>query len=207
MKANLIFYAVLAMFTSLSLQAIAQTPRNSSAAQPGPAASPEVADTSASEYIIGPEDVLGVSVWREPELAAKVAVRPDGKVDLPLVNDIQASGLTTRQLREAITERIKRFVPDPTVSVVVLEIHSRTVSIVGSVPKPGVYPLGGPMTVMELIARAGGFHEFAKTKNVQIVRQNGTRAYRYAFNYKDYTDGRDYRQNIALQNGDVVVVP
>jgi polysaccharide export outer membrane protein len=163
--------------------------------------------TASPDYIIGPEDVLSVSVWREPELTAKVVVRPDGKIDLPLVNDIRASGLTTKQLRESITESIRRFVPDPTVSVLLVEIHSHTVTIVGSVPKPGIYPIGGPMTVMELVARAGGFQDFAKTKDVQIVRQVGTKAYRWFFNYKDYTAGRHYEQNMSLQNGDVVVVP
>jgi polysaccharide export outer membrane protein len=207
MKTNLTVCAVL-VFSLLCLQAVSQNTVNSAQA-PQIASNAPRSDTTAvpPDYIIGPEDVLTVSVWREPELTSKVAVRPDGKIDLPLVNDIKASGLTTNQLRESITEGIRRFVPDATVSVVLVELHSHTVSIIGSVPRPGIYPLGGPMTLMELVARAGGFQDFAKTKGVQIVRQVGTRAYRYFFNYKEYVAGRNYGQNILLQNGDVVVVP
>jgi polysaccharide export outer membrane protein len=220
MRTNLSLCSVFVFFT-LCLQAAPQN--QASSAQTPPVANktssvqaPQVANNvlpgrnsaaALSEYIIGPEDVLTVSVWREPELTARVAVRPDGKIDLPLVNEIKASGLTTKQLREAITEGIKRFVPDPTVSVLLVELHSQTVSIVGSVPKPGIYSIGGPLTVMELVARAGGFQEYAKTKDVQIVRQVGTKAYRFFFNYKEYTAGRNFEQNISLQNGDVVVVP
>ena len=160
-----------------------------------------------AEYIIGPEDVLQVNVWREPELAARVAVRPDGKIDLPLVNDIQASGLTTRQLREAIAAGVKRFVPDPEVTVMVVELRSQTVSIVGSVARPGMYALGGPTPLMELVAKAGGFQDFAKVNKIQIIRQVGDRAFRYFFNYKDYLAGRNFAQNLVLQNGDVVIVP
>jgi polysaccharide export outer membrane protein len=222
MRSSLILYSALAIST-FCLQALSQdkaktaqpqkqtTQAQAQTTQPQQLAArvntTRPAGEASADYIIGPEDVLGVSVWREPELTAKVAVRPDGKIDLPLVNDIKASGLTTNQLREVITESIKRYVPDPTVSVLLLELHSQTVSIVGSVPKPGIYNIGGPMTVMELVARAGGFQEFAKVKDVQIVRQVGARAYRYFFNYKEYTEGRNFQQNIALQNGDVVVVP
>jgi len=214
MNRKRILYSIFAIF-ALCLSAIPQskTPANGEKRPSGPsvpAGAPTATARTAeamAEYIIGPEDVLQISVWREPELAARVQVRPDGKIDLPLVNDIQASGLTTRQLREAITAGIRRFVPDPTVSIMVVELRSQTVSIIGGVAKPGIYALGGPTTVMELVAKAGGFLDFAKVKEVQIVRQVNDRAWRFFFNYKNYTAGRDFAQNIVLQNGDVVIVP
>jgi len=209
-----ILYSVFAIF-ALCLTALPQskTPSNTEKRPSGPSApagAPQATARTAeamAEYIIGPEDVLQVNVWREPELAARVQVRPDGKIDLPLVNDIQASGLTTRQLREAITAGIRRFVPEPNVTVMVVELRSQTVSIVGAVAKPGIYALGGPTTLMELVAKAGGFQDFAKVKEIQIVRQVSDRAWRFFFNYKNYTSGRDFAQNIVLQNGDVVIVP
>jgi len=213
MNRNRILYSVFAIL-ALCLTALPQSKTPSNEKRPSgpltPAGIPQAAARTAeamAEYIIGPEDVLQVTVWREPDLAARVQVRPDGKIDLPLVNDIQASGLTTRQLREAITAGIRRFVPEPTVSVMVVELRSQTVSIVGAVAKPGIYALGGPTTLMELVAKAGGFQDFAKVKDIQIVRQVNDRAWRFFFDYKKYTQGRDFAQNIVLQNGDVVIVP
>jgi polysaccharide biosynthesis/export protein len=215
MNRKRILYSVFAIF-ALCLTALPQskTPSSSEKKQPSgpaaPAGAPQATARTAealAEYIIGPEDVLQVNVWREPELAARVAVRPDGKIDLPLVNDIQASGLTTRQLREAITAGVRRFVPDPTVTVMVVELRSQTVSIVGAVARPGIYALGGPTPLMELVAKAGGFQDFAKVNRIQIVRQVVDRAFRFFFNYKNYLAGRDFAQNIVLQNGDVVIVP
>lgn len=160
------------------------------------------------EYVIGLEDVLAVNVWREPELSVKeVMVRPDGKVSLPLIGEIQASGLTPKQLQERIFERLKEFVAAPTVAVVILKIVSRAVSIVGQIAKPGVYYLGSPMTVLELLARAGGLSEYAKSKNISIIRNEGDRIVSYPFNYKDVSKGKNLQQNIILKNGDQIVVP
>jgi polysaccharide export outer membrane protein len=160
------------------------------------------------EYVIGLEDVLAVNVWREPELSLNsVTVRPDGKISLPLIGDIHASGLAPRQLQERIVERLKEFVAAPTVAVVVLKIGSRSVSIVGNVAKPGVYYLGSPMTVLELLARAGGVGSYAKKKNISIIRKEGDRVVPYRFNYGEVSKGKNLQQNIILKNGDQIVVP
>jgi polysaccharide export outer membrane protein len=159
------------------------------------------------EFIIGPEDILSVFVWHEPDLTNKVTVRPDGKIGLPLLNDVQASGLTPKRLQENITEGLKRFITGPQVSVVVQEIRSQVIYITGAVAKPGVYALGGPMTVMEVLVRAGGVAEFAKAEEIQILRKNGDKPKRFRFNYKTFSEGKDYQQNIQLRNGDMVIVP
>jgi polysaccharide biosynthesis/export protein len=161
-----------------------------------------------ADYVIGVEDMLAVNVWREPDLSIKeVMVRPDGKVSLPLVGDIQASGLTPKQLQERIVERMKEFVASPTVAVIVLKIGSRSVTIVGQVAKPGIYYLGSTMTVLELLARAGGLREEAKKSRISVIRKEGDRAVPHAFNYKDVSQGKNLEQNIILKNGDQVIVP
>jgi polysaccharide export outer membrane protein len=166
---------------------------------PGPA---------GKDYVIGAEDGLSIFVWREPDLSAKeVIVRPDGKITLPLINDIQAAGLTADQLQVQITEKLKDFIASPNVTVVITKIMSQRVSIVGEVTTPGVYPLGSPMTVLELLARAGGFREFAKKKDITIVRQEGGRTVRFKFNFKDVSAGKNLEQNITLKSGDIVIVP
>jgi len=177
-------------------------------AQNQAAASPQKnPDTGALEnFVIGLEDVLRIDVWREPELSApQIVVRPDGMITLPLIGEIQAAGLTTKQLRENLTERFKEFAQAPTVSVMVLKIESQKVSIIGSVGKPGAYPLGSPMTVLELIARAGGLTEYAKSKDITIVRKKDGSTLR--FNYKDVIRGKNLKQNVYLENGDIVMVP
>jgi polysaccharide export outer membrane protein len=161
-----------------------------------------------TDFVIGLEDILAINVWKEPDLSVKeVMVRPDGKISLPLLGDIQANGLTPMQLQEQITEQMKQFVSSPTVTVVVLKIASRSVSVVGQVAKPGVYYLGSPLTVLELLARAGGFREEANTKKISIVRKENGKTFSYRFNYKDVSNGKNLKQNINLKNGDVVIVP
>ena len=163
---------------------------------------------SGGSFVIGLEDVLSIVVWREPELSVKeVVVRPDGKISMPLVNDIPAAGLTPQQLQEAIAERLKDYVASPNVTVTIIKIMSQTVSLVGEVAKPGIYVLGSPMTVLDLLARSGGFREMAKTKKIKIVRKEGDRTIQFDFNYKDVAAGKKLQQNITLRNGDVVIVP
>ncbi len=162
----------------------------------------------SEDFIIGLEDILSVNVWREPDLSVKeVMVRPDGKISLPLIGDVQASGLTVKQLQEKITERLKEYVAAPTVAVAVLKIASQSVSIVGQVAKPGVYYLGSPMTVLELLAKAGGLTEYANKKKIAIVRKEGNQTRYFRFNYKEVAKGENLQQNITLKNGDVVIVP
>jgi polysaccharide export outer membrane protein len=160
------------------------------------------------DYVIGLEDILSINVWKEPELSVKdVVVRPDGKISIPLVGDIPASTLTPMQLQAKITERMKEFVAAPSVTVVVLRIGSRSVSIVGHVAKPGIYYLGAPMTVIELLARAGGIGMDANKKKISIIRNEGGKTTSYLFNYKEVSKGVNLKQNIELKNGDAVIVP
>jgi polysaccharide export outer membrane protein len=160
-----------------------------------------------AEFVIGPEDVLSIVVWHEPDLTTKATVRPDGKIGLPLLNDIQASNLTPKQLQERITEGLQAFMADPQVSVIVQEIHSQIVFITGAIGKPGAYPLGRPMTVMELLVRAGGLAEFAKGEDIQVLRKEADKLHRFHFNYKQFAEGRNYQQDISLRSGDMVIVP
>lgn len=172
--------------------------------QPGDPSAPALPE----DYVIGLEDILSVNVWKEPELSVKeVVVRPDGKISVPLVGDIQASDLTPMQLQERLTERMKEYVAAPSVTIVVLRIGSRSVSIVGQVAKPGIYYLGAPMTVLELLARAGGIGPDAEEKKIAIVRTEGGKTVSYRFNYKDVSKGKHLEQNIELKNGDTVIVP
>jgi polysaccharide biosynthesis/export protein len=158
-------------------------------------------------YTIGTDDVLTVVVWREGDLSTDVSVRPDGMITLPLVNDVQAKGLTPDQLRLDLTERIAKFVEEPSVTVVVKQINSRKVYITGMVGKVGPFNLSGPTTVLQLISMAGGLNEFAKQKNIVIMRNEGDRQRALKFNYKDVIQGKNLQQNIELQPGDTVIVP
>jgi len=158
------------------------------------------------DFIIGPEDVLEIKVWREPDLATKAIVRPDGKISVTLLGDVQASGLTTTQLSSFITKELSRFVVEPEVSVVVNEIHSRLVHLIGAVNRPGAYALTAPLTVVELLSRAGGLAETAKNEDITVVRIESDKTFRIPFNYKSFIEGKDLGSNIPLKNGDVVLV-
>ena len=161
-------------------------------------------------YVIGVQDSLDVIVWKDQEMSAQgVVVRPDGKISLPLVNELQAAGLTVEQLREAITKGAEKYVQEPTVSVVVKQINSLSVSIVGQVAKTGPYPLLRPTTVVELISQAGGVAEYAQTKNIRINRTENGKQVSKVFNYKDFLKGKPaaLAQNIELKPGDIVTVP
>jgi polysaccharide biosynthesis/export protein len=173
-------------------------------AQPAPKVDATEATTG---YVIGPEDVLSIRVSREPELTLQVFVRPDGMISYPLLNDVPAAGLTPLQLQQRLTEGLAQYVNTPQVSVLLLEIRSNVVYLHGAVGRPGVYPLGGPMTVIELLVRAGGLSEFAKSEEIQIVRAENGAPVRYRFNFKTFLDGKDYKQNIPLRRGDIVMVP
>jgi polysaccharide biosynthesis/export protein len=165
-------------------------------------------NTASKDFIIGLEDVLSVNVWKEPDFSVReVVVRPDGRISLPLIGDIQASGLTTKQLQEQISKLMEKFVDVPNVTVVVLKIVSQSVSVIGQVAKPGPYYLGSPLTVLDVLARAGGFREEAKTKKITIIRKESKKTTHFRFNYSEVSKGQNLQQNIVLMNGDVVVVP
>jgi polysaccharide biosynthesis/export protein len=160
----------------------------------------------AAAYQIGPEDVLDISVWKAVELSRTVPVRPDGKISLPLVNDIQAAGLTPTNLRDQITTRLSEYLPSPEVSVMVREVHSRKVSVVGAVKTPGRFELKSPMTVLELIALAQGFTDFASRDRIVVLRQNGATTTRLPFNYRRIAEGAE-QDNFYVLPGDIIVVP
>jgi polysaccharide export outer membrane protein len=161
----------------------------------------------APAYLIGPDDVLSIVFWRDKDMSADVAVRPDGKISLPLLSDVQAAGLTPLQLRDLLTEEAKRFVEDPNVSVVVKLINSRKVFVTGEVLKPGPYLLTGPTTVLQMIAIAGGLKEYADSKHITIMRTEAGRTLGFEFNYKDVAQRKKLSQNIELKPGDTLVVP
>ncbi len=167
--------------------------------------------TLPPDYVIGADDVLLVIFRREKDLSAEVVVRPDGRITLPLLNDIQAAGLTTAQLRDKVTEEGKRFVEDPSVTIVVKQVNSRKVFITGQVNKPGPYPIGDRMTVMQLISMAGGLTEYAKKKNIVILRdagaKPGSKPANFRFNYEDIQNLKNLGSNIELKPGDTVIVP
>jgi polysaccharide biosynthesis/export protein len=157
-------------------------------------------------YVIGPEDVLSIVVWREKDLSGEVVVRPDGKISLPLLNDVQAAGYTPEQLAEIVEKAAIKYVTDSDTTVIVKQINSRKVYVLGEVGKPGAFPLTSEMNVLQLIASVGGLAEFADKKNVLILRMENGRERRFRFNYNEVIEGKNLQQNIELQPGDTVLV-
>jgi polysaccharide export outer membrane protein len=168
--------------------------------------SPKPATTDPG-YVIGEADVLDISVWKEPDVSRAVPVRPDGKISLPLLNDVQAAGLTPMQLQQQITEKLRKFLTEPQVTVIVTQINSRRVYIMGEVNRPGMVPLLPDMTVLQLITTAGGFTQFANTSKVRIIRNENGKQTTYTFNYKELMEGKRPEQNLILKPGDSIVVP
>lgn len=160
-----------------------------------------------SDYVIGPGDVLGVMFWREAEMSGDVTVRPDGRITLPVIGEIQAAGLQPDALKDQILAAATKYMTDPSVAVVVRTINSRKVFITGRVTTPGAHPLVAPLTVMQAIALAGGLTEYADAKNITILRSENGESVTLKFNYKDVAKGRNLNQNIQLRPGDTVVVP
>ncbi len=170
-------------------------------------ASKPVAGTTDPEYVIGAEDVLNISVWKEPEVTRTVPVRPDGKISLPLINDIQAAGLTPAQLTGLITEKLNKYFTDPQVTVIVTAINSRRIYILGEVNRSGAYPLLPKMTVLQALSGAGGFSQFANLKGIYVLREENGKQIKFPFNYKEVVKGNRPEQNILLKPGDTIVVP
>jgi polysaccharide biosynthesis/export protein len=158
-------------------------------------------------YVIGPQDVVDISVWKEPDLSRSVPVRPDGKISLPLVNDVQAAGLTPAQLGAQITSNLSRYVTNPQVTVIVSQINSQRIYILGEVTRAGSYTLLPEMTVLQALSDAGGFTAFANSKKIYVLRQDSGKQQKIPFNYKDVVSGKDSGQNIALKAGDTIIVP
>ena len=195
------------MLTLVSVLSILLLGGEGQALSDRPSSPGAAAVTVPAGYVIGADDRLTINFWRDKELSAEVVVRPDGRISLPLLNDVEAAGLTPEQLRRRLLEAASRFVEDPSPTVVVREIHSRRVYITGNVEKPGAYPLNTPMTVVQVIATAGGLKEFVGGKNIVILRHEAGRDVRFAFDYQAVLKGRKLQQNIEMRPGDTVIVP
>jgi polysaccharide export outer membrane protein len=163
---------------------------------------------SDSSYMIGADDVLAINVWKEPDVSRSVPVRSDGKISLPLVGELTAGGQTPLQLEQEITRRLANYISEPEVTVIVQDSKSQRINILGMVVRPGTYMLTGSATILDAIAMAGGFRDFAKQKEIYVLRANadGTEK-RLTFNYKEVIKGKNPEQNIRLLPRDTVVVP
>lgn len=176
-------------------------------AQPAAAAAAQVAGVDASTYRVGPEDVLEVSVWREDALRKETLVRPDGAISFPLIGEVRAAGRTVAELRQEITRRLEKFVPDAVVSVTVLRTGSQRIYVLGKVIKPGEFPVGRSVDVLQALSMAGGLTPFADANSIRIVRRSGDGQITLPFEYGRVVRGEKLEQNVSLQAGDVVVVP
>ena len=163
--------------------------------------------TTDPAYVIGPQDVLDINVWKEPEMTRTVPVRPDGKISLPLINDVQAAGSTPQQLASAVSDKLRKFLTEPQVTVIVTAINSQRVYVVGEVLRAGAFPLLPGMTVLQVLANAGGFTTFANEKKIHVMRVVNGKHTEVPFNYREVLKGDNPDQNIKLEPGDTVVVP
>jgi len=212
---SLILFSLALVF--FMLPSLALTQQTSSKTQPSDKASlvgngngstePDSANPIDPNYVIGPQDTLDISVWKEPDLTRTVPVRPDGKISLPLLDDVQAGGLTPAQLKAEITQRLKKYFTDPRVTVTVTTIASQRIYVLGEVTRAGAYPLLPEMTLLQALSSAGGFTQFANTKNIYLLRVENGKQVKHAFNYKDVVNGKNTAQNTVLKAGDTIVVP
>jgi len=190
---------------------LAHSQGTTQSAPPAGAANPSASRPAVEpgdDFVIGNDDVLAISVWKEPEVSRTLPVRSDGKISLPLVGDVQAAGKTPRQLQNELTASLHPYISSPEVTVIVQEIKSKRFNILGKIQRPGAYPLTPPMTVIDAIALAGGFTDFAKVRDIHILRvqANGTQT-RLPFNYKQVISGSHVEQNVLLEPHDTIVVP
>lgn len=158
-------------------------------------------------YVIGGTDVITISVWKEPDFSLNIVVRPDGMISMPLLGDIKAEGLTPVQLSMVLAEKLRKYVTDPQVTVIVNQINSQMIYIVGEVNRAGTFPMLPKMTVLMALSGAGGFTQFANTKKIYILRNENGVQKKYWFNYKEVIKGNRPEENILLKPGDTIVVP
>jgi polysaccharide biosynthesis/export protein len=211
--ADRIVLTIAALCFSLSIAAMAQSAAgNNAIAQPAPPApnsdAPSTTKPHDASFVIGNDDVLAISVWKEPEISRSIPVRSDGRISLPLVGEVQATGQTPLKLELEIASKLKSYIAEPEVTVIVQQINSQKFNILGMVSRPGSFPIASASTVLDAIALAGGFRDFAKQKSIYILRQNddGSQT-RIPFNYKQVVKGQNPAQNIKLQPRDTIVVP
>ena len=207
--ASLVLVSLLVLMSGV---AQAQAPGQVAAPSPAPPAQAAATQSNGTgqpspDYQIGPEDLLDVSVWNNPALSRTAPVRPDGKISLPLLNDVQAAGLTPMQLRDIIAKKLVEYMPNPEVSVIVREVNRFKVSVIGEVKKPGRFDFKSKATVLDAIALAGGFNDFAARSRIVILRQDGGGTKRIPINYNKIISTASEQDDFYLQPGDVVVVP
>jgi polysaccharide biosynthesis/export protein len=211
------FVVFVALLTALGLVSAAAAQGQAPAKSQGQAAVKSVARTSPvvpaapvpawNDYVIGAEDMLQISIWKNEAMSRTLPVRPDGKISLPLLHDVQAAGLTPLQLRDKLAAALAEFMPNPEVAVTVMDVRSYRVSVLGEVQKPGVLQLKAPTTVLEALAQAGGFRDFASPSKIVIFRKDERgQTQRLRFNYNRAVGGGG-EENVSLKSGDVVVVP
>ena len=198
--------------TGLFAQAGSETQAPPAASPAASQRTPNVEATATKahndSFVIGNDDVLAINVWKEPDVSRSIPVRSDGKISLPLVGEVQATGRTPLKLEQEIAARLKNYIAEPEVTVIVQQINSQKFNILGMVNRPGSYPINNSATVLDAIALAGGFRDFAKQKSIYILRQNdGGGQTRLQFNYKEVVKGQNPAQNIKLQPHDTIVVP
>jgi polysaccharide biosynthesis/export protein len=181
------------------------TPSAAETAPSTPAAANKPHDNT---FVIGADDLLAINVWQEPDVSRVVPVRSDGKISLPLVGEVVAAGLTPLQLEQQISDKLKNYITNPQVTVIVQQINSQKYNILGQVAKPGAYPLIAATTIVDAIAAAGGFKDFAKKKGIYILRKDASGSEsRIAFNYQDFIKGKNTSQNVTIQPHDTIIVP
>lgn len=207
MKNRIGVVAIALLFLGLPLTVRAS--QNGRAPDPAGPSKTKSAVSLPLDYRIGVSDVITVSVWKDADLSQTVPVRPDGKISLPLIGDVEAAGKTTGELHDLVVARLRPYVPDPDVTVIVEQINSQKYFVLGQVIHPGSYPLTTPTTVVEALAAAGGFVDWAQTNKIMVVRHTANnQTDRIRFNYKDWLKKKNKRESpVQLQNGDVVVVP
>jgi len=209
-----VFVVTMSIFASTALMAQSGSePSTPSAGSPAATQSAQNVEASAAKahdnsFVIGNDDVLAINVWKEPDVSRSIPVRSDGKISLPLVGEVQATGRTPLKLEEEIAARLKNYIAEPEVTVIVQQINSQKFNILGMVNKPGSYVINNSATVLDAIALAGGFRDFAKQKSIYILRQDADGSQtRLPFNYKEVVKGKNSGQNIKLQPRDTIVVP
>jgi polysaccharide biosynthesis/export protein len=209
-----VFVVTMSIFASTALMAQSGSePSTPTAGSPAVSQRAQNVEASAAKahdnsFVIGNDDVLAINVWKEPDVSRSIPVRSDGKISLPLVGEVQATGRTPLKLEEEIAARLKNYIAEPEVTVIVQQINSQKFNILGQVNKPGSYVISNSATVLDAIALAGGFRDFAKQKSIYILRQDtdGSQT-RLPFNYKEVVKGKNSGQNIKLQPRDTIVVP
>jgi len=203
-KTTQIAMLLVTVIVMLAVQAGAQT---SSASAPASASASSADKPHDDSFVIGNDDVLAINVWKEPDISRSIPVRSDGKISLPLVGEVQAAGLTPLKLEKDIAEKLKNFISEPEVTVMVQQVNSQKFNILGQVTKPGSYVIANSPTVLDAIALAGGFRDFAKKKSIYVLRHSASGESRLTFNYKEVSEGKNMAQNVKLQPGDTIIVP